>query len=67
MKKVITLIMTFIMISVLLPSISQAEEIYSDWSACQTTPISSSEAIEVETRTVDVTGSKTQYFYEYWR
>jgi hypothetical protein len=26
MKKVITLIMTFIMISVLLPSISQAEE-----------------------------------------
>lgn len=67
MKKMITLAMTFIMLCLLVPARSQAEVVYSDWSAWQTTPIAASETTEVETRVVDVMGTKTQYFYEYWR
>ena len=44
-----------------------AEYDYSDWSGWQTEPITANDTTEVETRTTDVYGTRTQYSYEYWR
>jgi hypothetical protein len=66
LKGIIVLVLILTLVS---PVLSEADTKYeySDWSPWQTESISSSETLEVETRTADITETKTEYSYEYWR
>lgn len=66
-KRTIYLVLAAIILSTISLPAAGTEYVYSEWSAWQTDPVTASDTVEVETRTVDVTGTKTQYTYEYWR
>lgn len=67
LKSIFCLVLATILLSPIFLTVNGTENTYGEWSAWQTDPINSSDALEVQTRTVDITGTKTQYFYECWR
>ncbi|NPV89422.1 MAG: peptidoglycan DD-metalloendopeptidase family protein [Firmicutes bacterium] len=70
MKRLRKTIYWILVVVLLIPSSALAageKYTYSDWSAWQAVPVSPSDTVEVETRTVEDTAAKTAYTYEYWR